>query len=111
MSDRRDFYEQRAPLRARELGRFYHRLLERYFRFLVPPGLRVLEVGCGLGDLLEAVKPSRGVGIDFSAGMIEQARTRHPELEFHTAGAGEFNSGEAFDYIILSDLVGYLFDM
>jgi len=30
--------------------------------------MKVLELGCGLGDLLAAVRPSRGVGVDFSAG-------------------------------------------
>src|SRR5579872_5435686 len=82
MIDRRAFYEQRAASRPRESNRYYQKLLRNYFAFLVPPGLRVLEVGCGLGDLLAAVKPSLGVGIDFSPAMIELARRRHPELEF-----------------------------
>ena len=79
MTDRRAFYEQRAAFRPRESDRFYQRLLRRYYAFLVPPDARVLEVGCGLGDLLAAVKPARGVGVDFSRKMIELARQRHPE--------------------------------
>ncbi|MBI3876592.1 MAG: glycosyltransferase [Verrucomicrobia bacterium] len=109
--DRRAFYEARAPHRARELERHYHRLLDAHFAFLVPPGLRVLEVGCGLGDLLAAVKPSRGLGMDFSPAMIEQAAKRHPDLEFRVASAEEISSGEKFDYIILSDLVNELDDV
>ena len=111
MIDRRTFYEQRAEFRAQEAGRYYQRLVQKYFAFLVPPGMRVLEVGCGLGDLLAAVKPSKGVGVDFSPAMIEQARKRHPELEFHVADAGAFSSQEKFDYIILSDLVNDLPDV
>jgi SAM-dependent methyltransferase len=87
------------------LERYYHRLLARYFAFLVPPGSRVLEIGCGLGDLLAALAPVRGVGVDFSAGMIERAKRRHPELEFHLAEACECVLSEKFDYIILSDLI------
>jgi Glycosyl transferase family 2/Methyltransferase domain len=68
-------------------------------------------VGCGLGDLLAAVKPSRGVGIDFSPAMIAQARARHPELEFHDAEALDFSSDQKFDYILLSDLVNDLPDV
>jgi ubiquinone/menaquinone biosynthesis C-methylase UbiE len=109
--DRRSFYEARAAQREQASGRFYHQLLERYYRFLIPPGLRVLEVGCGFGNLLAAVKPSRGVGIDFSKSVIERARQKHPALEFHVAPAGEFSSGEKFDYIILSDLANDLSDV
>jgi SAM-dependent methyltransferase len=111
MTDRRLFYEQRAPYRAGEAARWYHRLLERYYAFYIPPGQRVLEVGCGLGDLLAAVKPARGLGVDFSEATVELARTRHPELEFHVADAGELSCTEQFDYIVLSDLVNDLADV
>ena len=53
-----------------------------YLKFLIPEGARVLELGCGTGDLLAALKPSFGVGVDFSAGMIAQARKAHPDLTF-----------------------------
>src|SRR5581483_2823873 len=111
MIDRRAFYDQRAAHRPGELNRYYQRYLRKYFTFLIPPGLRVLELGCGLGDLLAAVKPARGVGVDFSGEMIKLARERHPELEFHVADAAEFSAGEKFDYIILSDLVNDLPDV
>jgi len=111
MIDRRAFYEQRAAFRARESGRYYQQLLRRLYAFWVPAGLRVLEVGCGLGDLLAAVKPVQGVGVDFSPAMIALARARHPELEFQVAEATEFSSGEKFDYILLSDLVNDLPDV
>src|SRR5437016_460346 len=111
MMDRREFYERRAPFRERESGRYYQRLLRRYYAFCVPPGLRVLEVGCGLGDLLAAVKPARGVGIDFSPAMIALARKRHPEFEFKFGEAAEFSTAEIFDYILLSDLVNDLPDV
>lgn len=105
MADRREFYEGRAEFRPRELRRHYHRLLQAHYRFLVPPGLRVLEVGCGLGDLLAAVRPSRGLGVDFSPRMIARARARHPGLEFVVAEAQEFATDEPFDYLLLSDLL------
>jgi SAM-dependent methyltransferase len=110
-SDRQSFYEHRAPFRSRELERGYHCLLKNYFAFLVPPGMRVLEIGCGLGNLLAAVKPRRGLGIDFSPGMILQAQQRHPDLEFQCAEAATFQTEEQFDYIILSDLVNDLPDV
>ncbi len=111
MIDRRAFYEQRAASRLRENDRYYQKLLRRFFAFLVPPGSRVLEVGCGLGDLLAAVKPARGLGIDFSPATIQLARERHSQLEFQVADALEFSSAEKFDYILLSDLVNDLPDV
>lgn len=109
--DRRPFYEGRVAEREKACGRFYHRLLERYYRFFIPPGRKVLEVGCGFGNLLAAVEPSRGVGIDLSPAIVARARELHPGLEFHVAPAGEFTSGEKFDYIILSDLANDLADV
>jgi SAM-dependent methyltransferase len=111
MLDRRAFYDRRAGVRPGEQHRFYNRLLRRYYRFFVPEGARVLEVGCGTGDLLAALEPSRGLGIDFSAGMIAQARQRFPQMQFEVAEAARFQSTEKFDYIILSDLVNDLADV
>jgi SAM-dependent methyltransferase len=111
MIDRRAFYEQRAALRVRESGRYYQHLLRRLYAFWVPPGLRVLELGCSLGDLLAAVKPARGVGVDFSPAMVALARQRHPELEFQVADAADVRAGEQFDYILLADLVNDLPDV
>src|SRR5271170_7258548 len=110
MTDRRAFYDQRAAARLRETDRYYQKLLRNYFAFLVPPGLRVLEVGCGLGDLLATLKPARGVGIDFSPAIIELAQKRHPQLEFRVPAAAEFSGNEKFDYILLSALVNDLPD-
>ena len=111
MMDRRAFYDQRAAFRVRETGRYYQQLLRKQYAFWVPPGLPVLEVGCGLGDLLAAVKPVRGVGVDFSPAMIALARERHPELEFQVADAAEAPAAEKFDYILLADLVNDLPDV
>src|SRR5436309_15745370 len=111
MTDHQAFYETRAALRHKELARHYHELLHRFYRFLVPPGLRVLELGCSSGELLAAMEPARGVGIDFSPAIIALARQRHPDLEFHVAGAAAFSAPEKFDYILLSDLVNVLPDV
>jgi ubiquinone/menaquinone biosynthesis C-methylase UbiE len=111
MTDRRAFHDGRAALRLRESERFYHQLLKRYYAFLVPPDQRVLEVGCGIGDLLAAARPSRGVGVDFSPAVIDLACKRHAQLEFQVADAAERLSGETFDYILLSDLVNELPDV
>jgi ubiquinone/menaquinone biosynthesis C-methylase UbiE len=63
-------------------GNYYHQRLTQIYQFLIAPGLRIIELGCAKGDLLAALKPSRGIGIDFSSEMIKQAIQRHPNLEF-----------------------------
>lgn len=96
----------------KERNRYYHADQERYFRFLVPAGLAVLELGCGTGDLLNALQPRRGVGIDFSEKMLGIARDRYPGLEFRLADIEHLQeSGETFDVLILSDIVGHLSDI
>ena len=45
-------------------NRYYYELLGRLLRFLVEPQKKVLSVRCGTGNLLAAVKPSDGKGID-----------------------------------------------
>src|SRR5688572_29466938 len=89
----------------------YHGLVRSIYTSLIPPGARVLEIGCGRGDLLAALKPSRGVGVDVSTRMVDAARDRHPELEFACAAGESLALGETFDYIVLSDLVPYAHDL
>ena len=111
MASRREFYDARAASPATEKPRYYQRLLSSYYTFLIPPGVRVLEVGCGAGNLLAEVKPSYGLGIDFSPKIIELAKQKHPQLEFRVAEAADLQCEEPFDYIILSDLVNDLPDV
>jgi SAM-dependent methyltransferase len=89
----------------------YQTRLKEIYSFLIPPGMRVLEIGCARGDLLAALKPARGVGVDFCPAMIERARQRYPDLEFMHGDAHDFDLGETFDYIVCSDLVNDLWDV
>ena len=64
-------------------NRSYYRDLEVFHQFFVPPGAKVLEIGCGTGDLLARLKPGEGVGIDFSANVVAIAAAKNPHLEFY----------------------------
>lgn len=96
---------------SRLLGGYYHRYLKNLYRFHVQPGLRVLEIGCGNGELLASLEPSYGVGIDFSPEMISKARKDYPYLRFLETDAHSVQLDEIFDVIILSDLVNDLWDV
>jgi ubiquinone/menaquinone biosynthesis C-methylase UbiE len=78
-------------------GKGYHHRLKEFFQYLIPPGARVLELGYGQGDLLAALKPARGVGVDFSKEMVARAKVHHPECEFIHADVHEMNLTEEFD--------------
>jgi len=87
----------------------------RYMRFLIPPQKRVLELGCGRGDLLAALEPSYGVGVDFSPTAITRARERFPNLEFHQGDVEDPQTFAAiegtFDYVIVADTIGMFDDI
>jgi SAM-dependent methyltransferase len=97
--------------RPKRIGAYYHKLVRHYHRAIVPKGMRVLELGCGHGDLLATLKPSIGVGVDLSSGMLRYARKMHPDLRFVQADAHALPIKDTFDFIILSDLVNDLWDV
>lgn len=101
----------RAPQRGWKLGGYYHQRLADIYCFLIPPRMRVLELGCGAGDLLHALRPGYGVGVDFSAATISKARSKYPELSFVQADAHDLDLGEQFDFIVCSDFVNDLWDV
>jgi len=103
--------ELSAYPQGRPMSRYYRRRLTGVFRQIVPPGRRVLEIGCGAGRLLAALQPAYGVGVDFSEQAVETARRDRPHLEFMLADAHDFDVSETFDFIILSDLINELWDV
>ncbi len=99
----------------KQRNRYFYDKELAYFQFIVPQGARILDLGCGPGDLLVALKPSLGVGVDLSEAVVEKARQAFSHLHFV---AGDIEDSEViealphgpFDYIILSDTIGSLED-
>lgn len=92
---------------------YHHRLVEVY-RNLIPPGSKILEIGCGNGDLLASLSSSRGVGLDFSSRHIQLAKSKYPQLLFLGVDVQDISSilnVEPFDFIIMSDLINDLWDI
>ena len=90
----------------------YHQAIASLAGFYVPTDARVLEIGSDSGDLLAALQPSFGVGVDISSQMVRLAAMKYPHLHFRQMAAEHLDfSGEPFDFIVLSDLVGYLYDI
>ena len=95
----------------RKRNSYYYGWLDRIYRFVVRPNSRVLHVGCECGDLLAAVKPSYGVGIDSDAGNVELAKKRFPDLKFHVMDPHELDLDEKFDYVLICNTLGRWHDI
>ncbi len=98
-------------LKWKTRNRYYYDCLTKLFQLNIPHGARVLEIGCGDGDLLAAVQPQLGVGIDINSSILKFASRRYPKLTFHQADAHDFHLDQQFDYIILSNLLGEVRDI
>ena len=109
----REKFNKLAPKRDcwKKRNRYYHDTVEKLFSSGIMPGKSVLEIGCATGDLLNKVRPSRGVGIDISDKMIEIAKDKYPHLTFIHGDIEDIKIDEKFDYIIISDLLGHLTDI
>lgn len=96
-----------------DFNRKFHLQDQKFHQFLIEPGLRVLEIGCGNGDLLASVSPKIGVGVDLDPQMIDFASERHPSLAFHVHDPEESLplQDAKFDVIIISDVIGYFDDI
>jgi len=108
-----DFFEKNAVKRDKwkRRNRFYQKTIEKQYSFIIPEGSVVLELGCSTGDLLNAVKPSKGIGVDFSEKVLEIAQQKYPHLRFIHANVLDFEFDEPVDYVIISDLITSLWDV
>ncbi len=106
------FWDQIADKKITRFSKFYKDTIIKTYKFLIPEENRILEIGSGNGDLLAALKPSHGVGIDVSENMVRLAKEKHPNINFYQMDAENFNLDKnKFDYIILSDVVNELWDL
>jgi len=98
--------EPELLLKWRRRNSYYYGWLDRIYRFVVRPNSRVLHVGCECGDLLAAVEPAYGVGIDANEKAIELAKKRFPHLNFIAGDPHEMKLDEKFDYVLICNSLG-----
>jgi SAM-dependent methyltransferase len=115
----RAFYEARhdAIQASRGKKRYFYRRLTEVIQARVPPGQRVLDIGCGTGEMLAALEPARGVGIDLSRRAVIDARARHRGEPLHfLEGDGSDSAvlagaGGPFDVVTMVNVVTHLTDV
>ncbi|MFB0524214.1 MAG: glycosyltransferase, partial [Phycisphaerae bacterium] len=95
----------------RKRNSYYYNWLDKIYRFVVKPNSRVLHVGCECGDLLAAVEPAYGVGIDEDPDAIELAKSRFGHLKFYAVDPHELHLNEKFDYVLICNSLGKWHDI
>ena len=115
----RAFYEENHAglAKARHARRYFYSSLTRALQARIPPGQRVLDIGCGSGHLLAALQPSLGVGVDVAPSAVAEARRTHPGQHLHFfEGDGSdprllSQVGGPFDAVVLVNVVTHLTDV
>lgn len=84
---------------------------ESLLELLAPkPGERILDLGCGTGQLTEKIAQSgaKVQGIDSSPAMISQAKENYPQLQFTVADARHFQINQPFDAVFSNAVLHWI---
>lgn len=108
---RRHYSRTSGQVRSR-WSRYYYGRMQKRLCDLVEAGSKVLDIGCGTGDLLAALRPSVGVGVDINGEFTAEATRRHESLRFlQMPGEHVDQLGVKFDYIIVSQTLEEIYDL
>jgi SAM-dependent methyltransferase len=111
----RDYFNSIAPEwdAWRSRNRFYHERVKELVTGAVVPGRRVLEIGCGTGDVLAATRPSAGVGLNVADRLTQLAHDKYPGLRFETFNGDTVALQDGFrpDYVIAVNLLDHTADV
>lgn len=93
-----DYYKKRNS--------FYYTNLKKLLSSLIPKNKQVLEIGCGTGEILASLQPTRGYGMDLSQEMITIAKQKHSKnkkISFSTS-----IKSQTYNYIYMTDVIEHL---
>lgn len=76
------------------------------------PGERILDLGCGTGDLTHEISKSGAhvTGMDYSSEMIERAKSKYPELPFLTGDGENFETESPYDAVFSNAALHWMKD-
>jgi len=91
---------------------YYFEQVKNFYKKMIPCGQSILEIGCGTADVMEAVRPKLGIGVDISQEMILIAKKRYPGNLFIICDSENLSlKNKLVRYIIISDLIEHVPDV
>ncbi len=106
-------YGAQAEEREESIHRnaYYYGRLRELLGFMVEEGKRVLCLRSDIGEFLEYVRPTYGVGVEIAPELIEVSRRRCPQYSFLLGVPEDQTYQEKFDYILIINAVNDQFDV
>lgn len=93
---------------------YYFNNLVGIYNSLIPPHSKILDIGCGTGDLTTRLNGREALGIDLSEAMIRAARQKYGGLtNVRYERMDIFDSMEPFDaeFITMADVLEHVVDV
>jgi len=100
IAEKYDFYKNKS--------RFYYRSIKNYLKEAVPSNKRILDFGCGTGEILSHLNPQTGVGYDISPKMLKIAKKKFANSKNLRFVTSLNQISGTFDYIMMIDVVEHL---
>lgn len=110
----REHFDTLAKQRKRFVrrNRYYYADLVRFLRHAVPDDARVIELGCGIGNIIGVLPQRMKTGVDFSQKMLEEARRNDTSGTHYLLDDIEnLQHAESYDYVLMLDTINSLKDV
>ncbi|MFS0726606.1 class I SAM-dependent methyltransferase [Paenibacillus sp. 1P07SE] len=96
-----------------DAARQFQQPIDELLALLQPrPGERILDAGCGSGDLTARIAASGAAvqGIDSSAEAIARARVQHPQLDLQVSDLTSYRSAHPYDAVFSHAVLHWVAD-
>ncbi len=111
------FYEDYADHwgKWRSRNSYYHNYVDQWIARFVASESKVLELGCGEGDLLERLseKKCECRGVNYSKTLTERAKKLRPKIDFFHSEIDTLNNVNQYrpDVVIMKNMLDYVYDI
>lgn len=95
----------------KEKNWYYHNQLKQIFKDVIKENSKVLQIGYGLGDILAALYPKKGVSFDDDKDILAISRRRYPIFKFTDFNFNKNKVNDKFDYVIYPNSLEHFDDI
>ena len=91
---------------------YYYKQINKILKSIVEPNKRVLLLKSDVGEFLDNVHPSYGLGLEYGEELVSTAKQRYPNLHFEQSDFENFKNVKGkWDYILVVSLLDDTFDV